>query len=63
MCLWIDKFWFVAAARDECEGGNQEEEKFGLFHIAYLLFVLRSYGKGRRKRAERTEKWRARVKV
>ena len=26
--------WFIAAARGECEGGNQEEEKFCLFHFA-----------------------------
>ena len=38
VCLRVGISWFVAAARGECEGGNQEEEKFCLVHIAYFLF-------------------------
>jgi len=34
VCLRVGISWFVAAARGECEGGNQKEEKFCLFHIA-----------------------------
>ena len=63
VCLRVGISRFVAAARGECEGGNQEEDKFGLFHIAYLLFVLRSYEKGREKPSAKAEKWGARVKV
>jgi len=34
--LSLVSYWFVAAARGECEGGNQEEEKFCLFHFAFM---------------------------
>lgn len=27
-------------ARGECEGGNQEEEKFCMFHIAYVFYYM-----------------------
>ncbi len=35
--LGIAILGLVAAARGECEGGNQEEEKFCLFHITCIL--------------------------
>ena len=35
--LGIAILGLVAAARGECEGGNQEEEKFCLVHIACIL--------------------------
>ena len=38
--------WFVAAARGECEGGNQKEEKFCLFHIAYFEIFKPSLADG-----------------
>ena len=38
LIMWCSISWFVAAARGECEGGNQEEERFCLVHIAYFLF-------------------------
>jgi len=31
-CCWT--------ARGECEGGNQEKEKFCLFHIAYDFYYM-----------------------
>ena len=36
VCLRVGISWFVAAARGECEGDNQEEEKFCLFHFAFM---------------------------
>ena len=30
----------ATTARDECEGGNQEEEKFCMFHIAYVFYYM-----------------------
>ena len=38
VCLRVGISRFVAAARGECEGGNQEEEKSCLFH--FILFVI-----------------------
>ena len=35
--LGIAILGLVAAARGECEGSNQEEEEFCLFHIACIL--------------------------
>lgn len=37
VCLRVGISWFVAAARGECEGDNQEEEKSCLFH--HLTFL------------------------
>ena len=36
VCLRVGIPWFVAAARGECEDDNQEEEKFCLFHFAFM---------------------------
>ena len=71
MCLRVGISWFVAAARGECEGGNQEEEKFCLVHIAYFLFRAAEVsasgmgrsGMGGEKPSAKAEKWGARVKV
>ena len=39
VCLWVSISWLVAAARGECESGNQEEEKFCLFHIFHISIL------------------------
>ena len=41
----------------------RRKRSFACFISFYLLFLLRSYGKGREKPSAKAEKWRARVKV
>ena len=66
-------FWHICPILSHsichCRHHSQQEQEpsvvFRLVHIHFIFsyFVLRSYGKGRRKCAERTEKWMPRVKV